>query len=168
MRLSLLCAVMLGLFSVSAYAGGTVAPAPEEAPATATAPQPAPQPAPAPVAAPASQPMPVPPAEISFEPHLYAGASIGITRYSGSTLAGGTLVEPKHASGAKYVFNKVFFGYRFLPNLALEFDEIDSGKSSGITGIGSSLDVLGILPLRDSFDVFGKLGVADMEAHGST
>ena len=173
MRLSSLGLGLLGLFSITAYAGGTVAPAPEEAPAAATAPAPLPpQPAPAPAAAPAAVPevqaTPPQPLETSFEPHLYAGASIGETDYSGSTFLGATLVEPSHSSGAKSLFNKVFFGYRFIPHLALEFDEIDLGKSANITGVGSSLDVLGILPVGSCFDLFGKLGVADMEAHGAT
>jgi OOP family OmpA-OmpF porin len=56
-------------------------------------------------------------------------------------------------------------GYQVNKNLAVEMQYIDFGKSyfvatSPITTTGISVSAVGILPVSDSFSVFGKLGVA--------
>jgi len=168
MRISSLMIGLLGLVSVTAYAGGTVAPAPEEAPAAASAP--APEPAPAPEATPA--PEPAPQAEVappepepvmsSFTSHWYGGAAISRSSYSGTTLANGSPVEPNHGTGGK-----LFLGYRFNPNLAVEASGVYLGSTSSIKGEGGSLDVLGIAPVSSSINLFAKVGVADLKAQGA-
>jgi len=161
MRISSLMISLLGMVSVSAYAGGTVAPAPEEAPAAATAPAPAPEPAPAPQAevAPAPEPEPV---MASFDPHWYGGAAISRSSYSGTTTANGITIEPNHGTGGK-----IFLGYRFTPYVALEASGVDMGSSSSVKGQGGSLDVLGIAPLNPTINLFAKLGLSDMKAQGA-
>jgi OOP family OmpA-OmpF porin len=136
-----------------AFAGGTVAPAPEEAPA-------APAPAPAPeVVAPPPAPVVVAPA---WRPHFYVGGSIGRTRYSDTN--GGS----NNATGGK-----IFAGYQFHPNFAVEAAYADLGSVSGdvrsVRGQGGVIDAVGILPFGawgHDFNVFGKIGVADTQLRG--
>jgi OmpA-OmpF porin, OOP family len=71
---------------------------------------------------------------------------------------------------------KVFGGYNFNPNFALELAFIDGGKPDDRFGIGSvevavdgiNLSALGRLPVNEVFSVFGKLGFAsyDVEIKG--
>lgn len=146
-RIKLLLA-LVGLSATSvAFAGGTVAPAPEEAPAAPEAVAPAPAPAPV-VVAPA------------FIPHWYVGASVGSTHYTGSGTA--------NATGGK-----VFAGYQFHPNFAVEATYADLGSVDGdvrsVRGQGGMIDAVGILPFGawgHDFNVFGKIGVADMSLRG--
>jgi OmpA-OmpF porin, OOP family len=150
MNKSKLLIALVGLFATGvAFAGGTVRQAPVEAPAEV-----APAPAPAPeVVAPAPAPVVVAPA---FVPSWYIGASVGRSEYSDA------------GNGTGW---KVFGGYRFHPNFAAELSYVDLGNTDIAPGFsaksrGGSLDALGILPLGNNFDVFAKVGVADMKLSG--
>jgi OmpA-OmpF porin, OOP family len=151
MNKSKLLIAIAAMSSSVAFAGGTVRQAPVEAPAEV-----APAPAPAPeVVAPAPAPAPVVVAP-AFIPSWYVGASVGQSHY---TQAGASDNETGY---------KVFGGYRFNPNFAAELSYIDLGRTSGsVKGQGASLDVLGILPVGYNFDIFGKVGVADLKADGA-
>jgi OOP family OmpA-OmpF porin len=72
---------------------------------------------------------------------------------------------------------KIFGGYQFNKNLALELSYVDLGKASysgtffGAPVTGGSVDttglnfsVVGILPLNPSFELFGKVGLFAWEA----
>jgi OmpA-OmpF porin, OOP family len=72
---------------------------------------------------------------------------------------------------------KIFGGYQFNKNLALELSYVDLGKASysgtflGAPVTGGSVDttglnfsVVGILPLNPSFELFGKVGFFMWEA----
>lgn len=161
--------LLLTIFAMSsgvAYAGGTVAPAPAEA-------QAAPAPAPT-VVAPAPAPIVVAPV---FVPSWYAGIGIGQSKVRGinassvSTPTGSLSIDDTDTSW------KIFAGYRFHPNFAVELGYVDLGKASfnanvavGANGVtpGSAngsiksravtLDAVGILPFAHNFEVFGKLG----------
>jgi OOP family OmpA-OmpF porin len=71
---------------------------------------------------------------------------------------------------------KVFGGYNFNPNFAVELAFIDGGKPDESFGLGSvevavdgiNLSALGRLPVNETFSVFGKLGFAsyDVEFKG--
>jgi len=76
---------------------------------------------------------------------------------------------------------KVSGGYQFNPNFALEAGYIDFGKFSETISVSSfdKVDVdfkahalfisaLGIVPLNESFDLFGKAGLARSEVKAST
>lgn len=75
---------------------------------------------------------------------------------------------------------RIFGGYKFSPNFALELGYVDSGTAEdtlqGVFG-GTNLEVdftawtvtgLGILPLNESWDLFGKLGYFDGEFEASS
>jgi OmpA-OmpF porin, OOP family len=147
---SKLLIAVLGMFATGiAFAGGTVAPAPAEAPAA-----PAPE-----VVSPPPAPVVVAPV---WAPHFYVGASIGRTRYSDT--GGGS----DNATGGK-----IFAGYQFHPNFAVEAAYVDLGSVDGairsVKGQGGVIDAVGILPFGawgHDFNVFGKIGVADMKLNG--
>lgn len=71
---------------------------------------------------------------------------------------------------------KVFGGYNFNPNFAVELAFIDGGKPDENFGFGSveiavdglNLSAVGRLPVNEAFSVFGKLGFAsyDVEVKG--
>jgi OmpA-OmpF porin, OOP family len=71
---------------------------------------------------------------------------------------------------------KVFGGYNFNPNFAVELAFIDGGNPDESVGLGSvevavdgiNLSALGRLPVNETFSVFGKLGFAkyDVEFKG--
>ena len=72
---------------------------------------------------------------------------------------------------------KLFGGYRFHENFAVEADYLDFGEpDDDILGINLEVDLyalalygVGILPLTDQFELFAKLGIAywDAEVDGS-
>lgn len=164
----LLVALVAALSANAAFAGGTVAPAPVEAPAA---------PAPAPVAvAPAPAPAPVVVAPV-FVPSWYAGIGVGQSKIkdlhasSFSNANGSFSIDDKDTSW------KIFAGYRFHPNFAVELGYVDLGKGTadGNVAVGAdgatpgsahasvkaqavTLDAVGILPFANNFEVFGKVG----------
>lgn len=98
---------------------------------------------------------------------FYAGGGLGLTQ-----------IEDEDA-GISFddsaIGWRVFGGYEFTPNFALELGYVDSGEAEdSIGGIDVDADLtawtvtgLGILPVNDSWDVFGKLGYYDGESEVS-
>jgi OOP family OmpA-OmpF porin len=88
---------------------------------------------------------------------FYIGANMGQATVSGS---------PYSDFGKKSDTSLgLLGGYQVNKNLAVEMQYIDFGKSYAqaihpITTTGTSLSAVGILPVSDSFSVFGKLGMA--------
>jgi len=87
----------------------------------------------------------------------YAGLNLGIGKPNINMPNG----EDKQSSAVA----GVVLGYKFNPYLAVEGQYTGIGKvtdnvSGSAKGDAASLAVLGILPLNDSFNVYGKLGVA--------
>lgn len=72
---------------------------------------------------------------------------------------------------------KAFVGYRFHRNFAAEIGYVDLGKATGSFGGGAAtveskakgltLDVLGILPVANNFDLFAKVGTIDAKVETS-
>ena len=97
---------------------------------------------------------------------FYAGGSIGQS-----------YVEEKNVLGDEdfdeedFGF-KVFGGYRFHKNFAVEVDYLDFGEpDENISGVDSEIDLyafalygVGILPLHEKFELFVKLGAAYWDA----
>jgi len=87
----------------------------------------------------------------------YAGLNLGIGKPDINTPHG----EDKQSSAV----GGIVLGYKFNPYLAVEGQYTGIGKvtdniSGSAKGDAASLAVLGILPLNENFNVYGKLGVA--------
>ena len=118
------------------------------------------------------------------QPGFYLGASVGQTNISTDDLVSNTVNELR-AAGATSVSSddsnrdvgwKIFGGYQFNPYLALEGGYVNFGKyDPQITGLAGTtsfkikgqvdsdamfFDVVGHLPVNESFSVFGKVGLA--------
>lgn len=151
---SLLMALLTLSATGVAFAGGTVHRVPEEAPAV-EAPAPAPEPAPVPMAVtPAPAPIVVAPA---YAPHAYVGGSLGRTHYQGGV-----------NGSANATGGKLYAGYQFSPNFAAEAAYNTLGSANGSRSQGGSVDALGILPVSQNVDLFGKVGVADLKSTGGS
>ncbi len=85
----------------------------------------------------------------------YAGASLGVPHFGDGGVNGIT----DNGSG---VSGKLFGGYQFTPNFALEAGLADLGRieSGSARSHGEYLDAVGILPLGDAWSLLGRLGVA--------
>lgn len=87
---------------------------------------------------------------------LYVGGSIGAPNYPDSVngISGGN-------SG---IGGKLFGGYQFTPNVAVEAGLADLGHQDGGTGFahgsGGFIDAVGSLPLNDKWSLLGRIGVA--------
>lgn len=100
------------------------------------------------------------------QPGFYAGASLGKASIE---------VDDAGFDADDTAF-KVFGGYTFNPNFAVELAFVDGGKPDERFGAGQvevavdglNLSAVGRLPVNDKFSVFGKLGFAsyDVEAKG--
>ncbi len=86
---------------------------------------------------------------------FYAGASIGLTDVDVSGFDKGRSIA-------------LVGGYRMLENLALEASYIDLGEADDgpwtIEADGFNFAAVGILPINDQFEVFGKLGLFAWDA----
>ncbi len=87
----------------------------------------------------------------------YAGLNLGIGKPDINTPNG----EDQQSSAV----GGIVLGYKFNPYLAVEGQYTGIGKvtdnvSGSAKGDAASLAVLGILPLNESFNLYGKLGVA--------
>lgn len=116
----------------------------------------------------------------------YAGGGGGYTTYNGDAVG----LAPPLASETYTVTRidddstgwKLFGGYKFHKNWAVELAYVDLGKfsmdanvSPGLFGIGTeyaeakptcwNLSAVGILPLRNNFSLLGKLGVCAWDDH---
>jgi OOP family OmpA-OmpF porin len=113
------------------------------------------------------------PAFAADDSGFYVGAGLG--NFSADSQ---TIVNGRDFDGSDIGF-KVFGGYKFMPWLAAEAEYIDGGEPDdnvdsgtaqlrlaiGVTGfVGSAV---GILPIGENFNVFGKLGFIYWDADGS-
>lgn len=99
-------------------------------------------------------------------PPIYIGGSIGQSYVEENNVLAGEDFEDED-----FGF-KVFGGYRFHKNFAVELDYLDFGETDdNILGIDTELDIyavalygVGILPLSEQFELFVKLGAASWDA----
>jgi OOP family OmpA-OmpF porin len=101
---------------------------------------------------------------------FYAGASIGATKWHLDS-------EISSAFDTKDTGGKLFLGYGFNQNFALEGGYVNLGKakasgngaSATFKGDGFYTQAVGIAPINSDFSVFGKLGfvVAKVKFDGS-
>lgn len=122
---------------------------------------------------------------------FYLGANAGVTRaeidedainQAVISVGGAGPATTSDQSGTGF---KAYGGYSFTPNVAVEFGYFDLGKfttSTTTSNLGSvdaemkfkgfNVDVVGRIPLGDSFALFGRVGVIntkqDVRASGST
>jgi OmpA-OmpF porin, OOP family len=107
---------------------------------------------------------------------FYLGGSVGKSDFDDGN-AVPDLITSGTVDGSDSGF-KIFGGYQFNKNLALELAWVDLGKASysgtflGAPVTGGSVDttglnfsVVGILPLNPSFELFGKIGFFTWEAN---
>jgi len=103
----------------------------------------------------------------------YVGAGIGYSRVSIddiAPIAGTTFTQSKDESDTGW---KIFAGYHFNPNFAVEAGYVDLGKfnqtanftapttltvSEDIEASGPFVDLIGVLPVNDSFSVYARGG----------
>ncbi len=91
----------------------------------------------------------------STGPGPYVGGSIGAGRYSGPPVGG--LDTDRSSTGGK-----IYGGYEFTPNVALEAGYVDLGKAESaagsVRGRGVFVDAVGKVPVGQGFSVLGRLG----------
>lgn len=95
------------------------------------------------------------------QPGFYAGAGVGKASIEADDVG----------FDADDTAFKVFGGYNFNPNFAVELAFIDGGKPDERFGTGRvevsvdgfNLSAVGRLPINDKFSVFGKLGFASYD-----
>lgn len=98
--------------------------------------------------------------------NFYLGGSVGQTEVDYEAVAGTTVTDDSDTSW------KIFGGYNINENFAVEVAYQDLGDNSAVVlGQQTNLDaealsiaLVGKLPINDQFEVFGKLGYADVEA----
>lgn len=105
---------------------------------------------------------------------LYIGASIGQAQVDGFCDSGGGITVS--SCDDKDTAWKAFLGYRFHRNFAAELSYMDAGEYGGTATFGATsarvnadatawgLAALGIYPLSDRFEIFGKLGFVHGES----
>jgi OOP family OmpA-OmpF porin len=116
-------------------------------------------------------------AQADVQPGFYAGASIGTTKLTDDGLESSAFDVDDSDTGFK-----IFGGYSFNNNFAVELSYFDLGEVSGVlddpffgdiafdVGVsGFNASVVGRLPVAETFALFGKLGFAsyDLEAHAT-
>jgi OmpA-OmpF porin, OOP family len=116
-------------------------------------------------------------AQADVQPGFYAGAGVGTTKLSDDGFDDAGVDVDDTDTGFK-----IFGGYSFNRNLAIEVSYFDLGEVSGgfndpfignvsfdvgISGLNAS--VVGRLPVSETFSLFGKLGVAsyDLDGHAT-
>lgn len=94
---------------------------------------------------------------------FYAGGSLGVPNYEAGM--NGVSGNGSGASG------KVYGGYQFTPNFALEVGAANLGSSDGnngtMSGMGQYVDAVGTLPLNNKWALLGSLGVANVSVSTS-
>jgi OOP family OmpA-OmpF porin len=87
---------------------------------------------------------------------LYLGGSVGSSHYNGDDIGGAS--TDKNDIGYK-----VYGGYSFTPNVAVETGYVDLGKFSSsagdVRGKGYFVDAVGTYPLGNNFSALGRIGV---------
>jgi OOP family OmpA-OmpF porin len=107
-------------------------------------------------------------AQADTQPGFYVGAGVGTTKVSDNSFDG-TGIDDSDTGF------KIFGGYDFNQNIAVEVSYLDLGEASA-SDAGDSLSVgvtaltaaaVGRLPLSDMFALYGKLGYAsyDVKVH---
>lgn len=97
---------------------------------------------------------------------FYAGASVGQTEVDYVLVTGATINDDSDTSW------KIFVGYDLTENFAVEAAYRDFGENTAtilghqtkIEGDAFSVSLLGKLPVNDQFNLFAKLGYADVDA----
>lgn len=100
--------------------------------------------------------------------NFYVGAGLGVL--------GGDAADACDMLDLNCTSWKTFVGYRPVENFALEgaYQNLFSGRYTGLDGksyklesTGLSASALGIMPLKDNLDFFGKLGFLAWEARNN-
>ena len=99
----------------------------------------------------------------------YVGADVGRSSV-GTVVPGVAMTKSTDTVGG------AFLGYQFTQNWGLEGFYTGVGKFSGVMPGGSGsgkgdaygLDIVGTVPLADSFSIYGKLGYADTRTSASS
>lgn len=116
-------------------------------------------------------------AQADMQPGFYAGASVGTTKISDDGFDSIGVDVDDSDTGFK-----IFGGYSFNENFAVEVSWFDLGEVSGriddpffgditfdvgVSGLNGS--IVGRLPVSETFALFGKLGVAsyDLDGHAT-
>lgn len=119
----------------------------------------------------------------------YAGVSVGESKFNASaseldsSLSSGGFTTSGSSVDEKDVGWKIFGGYQFNPNLAVEGGYVDLGKLSFKSTVtlptpgtvsgdikakeGVFVDVLGIVPINDMFSLYGKVGAYNIKTEVS-
>jgi OOP family OmpA-OmpF porin len=112
-------------------------------------------------------------AQADTQPGFYAGAAFGTTEISDDEFDGSGIDDSDTGF-------KIFGGYSFNQNFAVELSYFDLGEVSGsesfppfgnvsfsvgVSGLNAS--AVGRLPLTDTFAIFGKLGFASYDLDAS-
>lgn len=113
---------------------------------------------------------------------MYAGVGVGRAKSNfnstGIATSLGTTATTTSESRWDNAY-KLFGGYKFNPNFALEGGYFDLGKSGfsantpggplngSLKVSGWNLDALGILPMSDNFSIFGRLGLQNARTKDS-
>ena len=94
----------------------------------------------------------------------YVGGSLGSSKYKGPSVGG--LPTDRSSTGGK-----VYGGYEFTPNIALEAGYADLGKAESaagsVRGRGIFVDAVGKVPLGQNFSAIGRLGAFNAKAKTS-
>lgn len=94
---------------------------------------------------------------------LYVGGSLGGSHWKGGPSDG--FASDDHADGG----GKVFGGFSFTPNIAVEAGYADLGKFHGTNGNlsadGYFLDGVGTVPIGQGLSALGRVGVFDGKLH---
>ena len=93
---------------------------------------------------------------------LYVGGALGAPHFGGDPING----LPGNGTGLS---GKLFGGWQFTPNFALEAGLADLGRIDNPMGRvrshGAYLDALGLLPLGNDWSLLGSLGVARVQTN---
>lgn len=85
----------------------------------------------------------------------YIGGSLGGSHFNGPDI--GNVSSDRSSTGGK-----VYGGYGFTPNIAVEAGYADLGKTSGPAGEvksrGAFVDLVGKVPISQSFSAIGRVG----------
>ena len=128
----------------------------------------------------------IPSAFAQSDSGFYVGGSVGYTDFGtggkndiDSALVSAGVTNLSSSLTSHDTGYKIFGGYQFTPNIAVEGGYVWLGTqkyratytggtaSVDAKGEGFNIDVLGILPLGDSFSLFAKVGAIDAKMSGS-
>ena len=100
----------------------------------------------------------------------YLGLSVGQSKFSDACEGAGGVITCDNKDTAF----RIFGGYQFHPNIAVELGWADLGKATasgfGVTATAeaSAFDLVGVLswPIGNAFSIYGKVGLYHGEAEG--